>query len=239
MGYDEKVAKILFSPHPHHGLDEMVKAHKVFLENEKVWNRLLYICVHSQSWDNVARIVMAGEASANPGLNYAWYDTITQPFYLEHFEASREYVWGVTLGLFETVIWLDNNWKSITYFEETLTRLIMRLIRNPGWYASLVDPMLPYPEWESRLSSAIKAWGRRKPKDDEIDHVGERRTDEIYEIYKKIFGAEHDEPKAEISRFGSVILSQLNYILLPILDAPFLGELLYQGLVVPDLRRAQ
>ncbi len=187
------------------------------------YERLLLICQREKDNPFVVAKVIVAVTAGNPAGSSLWLETITRP--LRHEGKHGDIDWtfsfaeGVTLGVFQSAIWLQQHWKMDTLYDEHLGDFIAEMIlylEDLNGNKKVLGDWTPSKEYEEALSQAIKRYVR------EHEHLGNiggglgvrharltlmfRRIRQGFDTTKR----QHGRSPA-LNEFATLVLDQLSY----------------------------
>ena len=167
-------------------------------QEEKPYPELQQLCLstagsYTHGWESVRMIVAAGVAFS-PAQAHEWLETLVEPFGFADPKTEPDkcpnYWLGVTLGLFEAVVWHDQQWHLHTEFETLLPDTIVQIVtaktdftgdgkQSAGASGYVSEIAIDWQSWESKLSTAVKAYVRG------ADHNRGRRLADVRKIIQE------------------------------------------------------
>jgi len=178
---------------------------------DPILKQIKTVCLQTQSWEEIATIIEAITAYLG-NHSFIWLNLLSQIISANRdkkdeqlLTANPRLILGLSLGLFRSINWLDENSQEPTLFNERLPTEIIELI---CWNDSIVKKanlLLPNQAFESRLSQAIKAYSRAEP----ILTVGLPRMVDLRNIINGVLTKINNS--TALPRINSLILDQFSY----------------------------
>ena len=173
------------------------------------------ICLRIQNWQEIATIIEAVTAYM-PHHSHKWLLTIVDPVSLNRepeeeqaLKRNPHFILGLSLGLFRSSYWLDQNWRAKEPFYEEMCEWVPELILWHDELTAKADSLLPDPAFESQLSQVIKAFLRT-----DVPWFGARgiRMSWIIKIIESCLRHLTGQgKKIPLARISALILEQLSY----------------------------
>ena len=160
------------------------------------------------------------EAVFNPGQIHEWLETLIEPFksigLAPKASECPNYWRGVTLGLFEVANWHDRRGELVSEFKKKFPKTIVLLATSPEDSVSSNKVSPDWERWESRLSSAVKAYIRG------VDDNRSRRLADVHNILQGLTKRICDE--GNLAAAGGFKLPKQNQILINQISYAIFGE---------------
>ena len=171
------------------------------------------VCRSSKSWDSVAQ-ALVGTVAQDPDSAHRMVNELGLLFepigvHSEDSSPTPQFAMGALLGLFLAGVWIDDNWGTLTDFEECLPDRFPEMILSAESMMTKAGSFITK-EYEQELSRAIKTWTR--PED---GHVARRMVQYqhlVRNLYSRAKGRRQEiAGKPRYTKLEELMFDQLAY----------------------------
>lgn len=207
-------------------LEALGLIHRGSSAHQQIFDACLKCAGSAESHYDIAKVVMATTAY-NPHHSDKWLKAIRALFsgsegnelIKRHETITTEvpdqvvshFAQGIVLGIFQSMLWLDEEWRVTTEFEKELPQVVTDIVLCQNAIAKSIDfhPPFTTPDkaYESQLSQVIKAYvkGREYYKGHRCAQVMDIIDSVYFQLERK------KKEKFEPSLFGKMVFDQIAY----------------------------
>jgi hypothetical protein len=153
---DDAIIKVLFGSEV---TREEIKAASILEVGDDLGDaerlQLRELCLGCRNYENVANIIVATTAARSLA-SHLWLSLITEQLCSEtNSGLPIVFAYGVTLGAFRSINWLDRNWQIETKFDACFVEIVPNLVLHNCYSQTLIKRD---PAYDDQLSEAVKAY---------------------------------------------------------------------------------